>query len=165
MMAAPYQGQLQQAQMENLVFNNELSTARSMMNQLNRLIPNAGGANMLTPNLGAANFAQNNPYAAPQQLPNAGTLTAPVTVSDDDISIIPEPVPSTSAGKYFSDKKNILIFKITWTSTVGVYARASPKVTCHETKFVHHFYIFLPILLLNTIYGILFFRCGLICYC
>lgn len=101
MMAAPYQGQLQQAQMENLVFNNELSTARSMMNQLNRLIPNAGGANMLAPNLGAANFAQNNPYAAPQSLPKAGTSNAPVIVPDDDISIIPDPVPSTSSGEYF----------------------------------------------------------------
>lgn len=100
MRATPYQGQLQQAQMDNLVFNNELNSARSMMNQLGRFMPNPG-ANMLVPNLGAAaNFAQNTraPSAAPRPVHTDGTLEAPVEVPDDDI--IPDPVPSTSAGKH-----------------------------------------------------------------
>jgi hypothetical protein len=101
--APAYQGQLQQAQMENLVFSNELSNAHSMMNQLNRLMPNAAASNMLVPNLGTANFAQNSrvPYVAPQAVPTARTMNTPVLVPDDDISIIPDPVPSTSAGNAF----------------------------------------------------------------
>lgn len=100
--AVPYQGQLEQAQMDNLVFNSELSSASNMMQQLSRMVPNAR-ANMLIPNVMAANLTPNTraPSVVPNPVANLGTSNAPLVVPDDDITIIPDPVPSTSGKQAF----------------------------------------------------------------
>lgn len=97
--AAPYQRQLEQARVDNQAFNNQLSTASNMINQLSRFVPNAQ-TNMLVPNVLAANLTPNTraPSVVPNSMARVGTsIIAPVP--DDNTTVIPDPVPSTSAGK------------------------------------------------------------------
>lgn len=97
--AAPYQRQLEQARVDNQAFNNQLSTASNMINQLNRFVPNAQ-TNMLVPNVLAANLTSNTraPSVVPSSMAKVGTsIIAPVL--DENTTVIPDPVPSTSAGK------------------------------------------------------------------